>query len=46
MLLGASNLFRAIRVRRADAKRAAEEHTAALAELAKVKADLAKLQGS
>lgn len=44
MLLGTTNLLRAMRVRRSDAKKAAENHTAALAELAKVKAELDKLK--
>ena len=44
MLLGTTNLLRAMRVRRMDAKKAAENHTAALAELAKVKAELSKLK--
>lgn len=44
MLLGTTNLLRAMRVRRGDAKKAAENHTAALAELAKVKAELEKLK--
>lgn len=44
MLLGAANLFRALRVRRADAKKAAKEKTQTEAELARVKSELANVQ--